>query len=85
MSSCPHHATSGHKNTEVATSLVPIQPGNEARWLLAQCEDCVCVCVCVCDLVQWLGVDEVSAKAGVLESILVGQCGTVQMGLHCTE
>ena len=49
------------------------------------CVHVVCVCVCVVqgDLVQWLGVAEISAKAGVLESILMRKCGTVQMGLHC--
>ena len=37
------------------------------------------------DLMQWLDTVEVSTQASVLESILVGKCGTVQVRLHCTE
>ena len=33
---------------------------------------------------QWLDTVEVSTQAGVLESVLMGKSGTVQMGLHCT-
>ena len=37
------------------------------------------------DLMQWLDTMEVSTQASVLESILVGKRGTVQMRLHCIE
>ena len=37
------------------------------------------------DLMQWLDTMEVSTQASVLESILIGKRGTVQMRFHCIK